>query len=335
MKTKLIKTGVGFLKSLIFPVGMYLLFLIITTASGKSGYFSSNAFNYIFGQSVLSTVVALAIAIPLSGGRWDFATGTIAVLGGIIGTNLGIAMGLNSIGILALMIIVCVALAVIEGLLYIFTRVSTIIVSLGVVMIYEALTNVLFDGQGAQLYTHPDLIVIAQAPWSYVILVVVMVLVYFFLGHTRFGYDTRSLGSNARLAINNGVNEKKNILLTYVMVGALLGVAAMLNAAKGNIAPASNLSSTSLMFSSMGPVLIGLFLSRYSNLPLGVFMGAIGMTSMSYGMVVLGIDSSIQTIVLGVIIVLIMAYTSNSDKLSGAVATLRARLSKKKTAEQQ
>ena len=180
MKTKLIKTGVGFLKSLIFPVGMYLLFLIITTASGKSGYFSSNAFNYIFGQSVLSTVVALAIAIPLSGGRWDFATGTIAVLGGIIGTNLGIAMGLNSIGILALMIIVCVALAVIEGLLYIFTRVSTIIVSLGVVMIYEALTNVLFDGQGAQLYTHPDLIVIAQAPWSYVILVVVMALVYFF-----------------------------------------------------------------------------------------------------------------------------------------------------------
>ena len=64
-------------------------------------------------------------------------------------------------------------------------------------------------------------------------------------------------------------------------------------------------------------------------------MGAIGMTSMSYGMVVLGIDSSIQTIVLGVIIVLIMAYTSNSDKLSGAVATLRARLLKKKTAEQQ
>ena len=40
MKTKLIKTGVGLAKSLIFPVGMYLLFLIITLASGKSGYFS-------------------------------------------------------------------------------------------------------------------------------------------------------------------------------------------------------------------------------------------------------------------------------------------------------
>ena len=103
-------------------------------------------------------------------------------------------------------------------------------------------------------------------------------------------------------------------------MGGLLGIAAILNASKGNVTPASNLSSTMLMFSSMGPVLVGLFLANYSNLPFGVFMGAVGMTAMSYGMVVLGIDGSIQTIVLGVIIVLIMAYTTNKAKMAALLS---------------
>ena len=49
-------------------------------------------------------------------------------------------------------------------------------------------------------------------------------------------------------------------------------------------------------------------------------MGAVGMTAMSYGMVVLGIDGSIQTIVLGVIIVLIMAYTTNKAKMAALLS---------------
>ena len=84
---------------MIFPLVMYVCFLIITLLSGKTGYFSKNAFSYIFSQSVLSTIIALAIAVPLSGGRWDFATGTIVVLGGIIGCNLAIQWNTGVLGL--------------------------------------------------------------------------------------------------------------------------------------------------------------------------------------------------------------------------------------------
>lgn len=307
---------------MIFPLVMYVCFLIITLLSGKTGYFSKNAFSYIFSQSVLSTIIALAIAVPLSGGRWDFATGTIVVLGGIIGCNLAIQWNTGVLGLVLITVAVCILLAVLEGLLYIFLRVPTMIVSLGVVMLYEALSGILFNGGGVQLYVHERLLVLSMEPWCYLVLLAVLVVSYLVLYRTGFGYDTRSLGSNARLAIGNGVNEKRNILLTYVFVGGLLGIAAILNASKGNVTPASNLSSTMLMFSSMGPVLVGLFLANYSNLPFGVFMGAVGMTAMSYGMVVLGIDGSIQTIVLGVIIVLIMAYTTNKAKMAALLSRL-------------
>lgn len=39
------------------------------------------------------------------------------------------------------------------------------------------------------------------------------------------------------------------------------------------------------------------------------------MNALSYGMVVMGIDSSIQTVNLGVFIVAFMGYTSNQEKI--------------------
>ena len=133
--------------------------------------------------------------------------------------------------------------------------------------------------------------------------------------YTEFGFDSRSLGNNAILAINNGVNEKKNILLTYLAVGMLLGVAAVLNASKAVVAPEANLGSTNLMFSSMGAVLVGLFLARYSNISLGLLSGTLAMSALSKGLTVYGLPASLNNIILGVFIIVFMGCTTNMDAL--------------------
>lgn len=330
---KLKKKAVGYSLTLIFPAAMWLLFLIITAACGKTGLFvSANGFDNIFRQSILSSFVALAIAIPLSGGRWDFATGTIAVLGAIIGGNIGLMISENVFVVLLSCIVTCVVLAMFEAALYIFLRVPNMIVSLGVVMLYEAISQLVFDGGGVKLNRYDGIIAITQAPWCYIVLVLVLAVVYFLMEHTKFGYDTRSLGTNSMLSINSGVKEKKNIFLTYILVGVLLGFAALFNACKANLTPASNLSSTSLMYSSMGPVLVGLFLARFSSMPWGVWVGSVGMQVMTYGMVCTGIDGSIQTIITGVVIVVIMAYTSNQDLIISTFKKLFSGTLKKKIA---
>ena len=110
------RTALGYLKTLLFPVIMWLLFLVITACGGNAGtYVSANGFDYIFRQSILPTVVGLAIVIPLSGGRWDFATGTIAVLGAIIGGNIGVMISENVFVVLLCCIASCIVLALIEG----------------------------------------------------------------------------------------------------------------------------------------------------------------------------------------------------------------------------
>lgn len=315
MQASMWKWAVNLLKTFMFPIAVYLSILIITLLMSKTGYVSFGAFDRIVRGSVLTTITAYAIALPLSGGRWDFAPGIIIMLAGIIGSNITIDLGLGPVMLLMITIAIAIVLSLFEGLLYVWIRVPTIIVSLGVVMMYEAISGVVYGGSGTQLFMHANLTIFARSPWIYILLAVVMVLFYYLLAHTKFGYDTRSLSANPRLAVNMGVKEKKNILLTYLVVGALLGIAAVINASTVLVSPAGNLSSTALMFSSMAPVLMGLYLAQFTNLPLGIFAGALGMNSLSYGMVVMGINSSLQTVVIGVFIVVFMAYTTNQERI--------------------
>lgn len=302
-----------------FPVVMWLLFFIITTMSKQAGFASSMGMEKILRDSVLSTIIAFAIALPLSGGRWDFGVGAIIALSSIIGGNIAIQNNLNIAVMIGITVAAAVLLSVAEGIIYIFFRIPNMIVSLGVVMLYEALTGILFNGEGVQMFRYNKLTTLATAPSAYILLIVIIVLFHILLKYTRFGYDTRSLASNPKLAINNGVNEKKNIVLTYLVVGVLLGFAAVINASIAVVSPASNLSSTNLMFSSMGPVLIGLYLARFTNMPLGILSGSLGMNSLSFGMAVLGFHSSLQMIVLGAFIVIFMGYTTNQDKIKNRI----------------
>lgn len=305
--------------TLLFPVGMYVVFAIISLIIGNQSFFTGYTTEGIIHDTVQNTIIALAIAIPLSGGRWDFGPGAIIMLGAIIGGNLGIKLQANVFVVLLLCIVSCILLALVEAVLYVTLRIPNMIISMGVVMVYEAVSGLINHGLGVNFFANEaayteKLLSMNKFPLIYIMLAVVMLAVWFLLYKTKFGYDTRSLGSNARLAVNAGVHEKKNIILTYVLVGALLGCAAMLDACGGKIEPANNLSSTGLMFGSMAPVLIGLFLGGFTNMPWGIFVGALGMEVFTYGLNAFGIDSSIQTIVTGVVLALIMAYINDGAK---------------------
>lgn len=312
-------------KTFVFPVVMWLFFAILTVfAGGNDLFLSAVSIKDIFQTSCLNVVVAVAVALPLSGGRWDFAPGSIIVLAGIIAGNLTINHGLGLAGLIVLSVVVAVALALIEGVLYITFKVPTMIISLGVVMLYEALSGLIFDGSGVRLFMYEDLAVFARQPYCYIIVAVVLLAFYVLMKYTKFGFDTRSLGNNALLAINNGVNEKKNILLTYACVGLLLGVASILNASKAVVAPEADLSSTTLMFSSMGAVLVGLFLARFSNMSMGLLSGTLAMSVLSKGLTVIGMPSSLNNIILGLFIIVFMGYTTNMERIKQAFKKERA-----------
>lgn len=312
MKHKYFNSIKGLIKTFLFPIILWLFMNTLIEIRGGSNIFATTAcIQDIFQSSVMLAIIAIAVALPLASGRWDYAPGSIVVLTGIIAGNIAVDLGLNIGMLVVLSIVVAVLLALFEGVLYIVFRVPTMIISLGVVMLYEALSGLVYDGAGIRLFMYEDLAILARQPYCYIVLAIVLVLFWFLMKYTKFGFDSRSIGNNALLAINNGVNEKKTIILTYVIVGCLLGVAALINASKAVVAPESNLSSTYLMFSSMGAVLVGLHLSRYSNMSLGILSGTISMSVFTKGLTAYGLPGSLSNILLGIFIVSFMGITTN------------------------
>lgn len=321
------KTIISLVRTFIFPIVVWLFFaVLIEIHGGKNIYVSLSSIKDIMQTSCLNVIVAVAVALPLSGGRWDFAPGSIIVLTGIIAGNLVINYNLGIVGLVIVSLVIASMLAFLEGVLYICFKVPTMIISLGIVMLYEALSGLVYEGSGVRLFMYEDLAVFARQPYCYIIMAIVLVIFWFVMKYTKFGFDTRSLGNNALLAINNGVNEKKNIMLTYLVVGLLLGVAAILNASKAVVAPESDLSSTMLMFSSMGAVLVGLFLSRFSNMSLGLLSGTIAMSALSKGLTVYGLPASLNNIILGIFIIVFMGCTTNLEAIKQIIGLRKKKI---------
>lgn len=141
---------------------------------------------------------------------------------------------------------------------------------------------------------------------------------YIIYSHTRFGYNVRSLGNNQLIATNIGVNEKRNTILCYVLCGVFLGVASCINVSmKGTIEASSTFNNNmGMMFTAFPAVFIALYLSRYVNFTVGVFIGAFCIKMLTAGILALGLPSEIQDIGVGLFLFLFIALTTNQGRFS-------------------
>ena len=158
--------------------------------------------------------------------------------------------------------------------------------------------------------------IFGRAPWIYVLALVVFLIFLVIFTYTKFGYNVRSLGNNQAIANNIGVNEPKNIILSYILCGVILGVAACVNASmKGNIEASSTFNNNmGMMFTAFPAVFIGLYLYRYTNITWGIFVGAVCIAMMKAGVLALGLPSAVQDIGVGAFLFFFIALTTNQGR---------------------
>ena len=58
-----------------------------------------------------------------------------------------------------------------------------------------------------------------------IIAIIVVLIVYFVLNKTTFGYELRAVGMNRDASRYAGINEKKSIVMSMVIAGAIAGLA--------------------------------------------------------------------------------------------------------------
>jgi D-xylose transport system permease protein len=118
----------------------------------------------------------------------------------------------------------------------------------------------------------------------------------------RFGRYVFAIGGNPEAAELGGINVRRTITLTYVVMGVLVAISAAVQTARLNAA-VTNLGVPNELDVIAAAVIGGSSLSGGIGTIPGAVLGAVVMQSLRSGMVMLKVDSPTQDIVVGVVLV--------------------------------
>ena len=147
------------------------------------------------------------------------------------------------------------------------------------------------------------------------ITVAVLLVAFFLFKFTRIGNDVKAVGSGETAAVFSGVKTDKVKFLTFVVAGALTGLAAFVNVIKvGSItATAGNQLETQILISLVlgGLPITGGAKVRFSNIIVGTLM----YTVLNNGLVMLGFESATQQLIKGIVFLIFVALTIDRKAL--------------------
>jgi D-xylose transport system permease protein len=139
-------------------------------------------------------------------------------------------------------------------------------------------------------------------PIAVLILLVVAFLGFFITNNTTFGRYLYAIGGNPDAARLSGINNERNIVLVYALLGALTGIAALIFTAR--VGSASPDAGTLKELDAIAACVIGgASLMGGRGTIFGACLGALIMASLDNGMSLLNVKDFLQDIIKGSILV--------------------------------
>ena len=312
--------------SVIFPLLMFVVMLIITGTNekcyvnGKLIFLSVDMVQQVFLNASMTICVALAIWIQLKNGRFDFSGGATMILTAIVAGHIGYDTK-NPWMALIIAVVLAVVLSMCTATVYIIGRIPIIICTIGMTLFYESLTYLVFGGQGIRVfYSTVETSVFGRLPGIF------LPAGFAILAFVVFTYFTKGkiLSNNQRAGVNIGINEKKNVFITYIFSGIILGFSAIIYVSQHEVGPQSGLATSGIMFSYIVPVFMGTFIGLASCDVIGIAIAAIGMEIMNYGLNCLNLGAGgWQQIILGIFVLGFYSFSAQTDKIQALFARMK------------
>ena len=191
-------------------------------------------------------LAGLAVYVPLKAGLWNIGAEGQLFVGAVVGSYVGLNVGLPRYALIPLMIAAAGAAAALYGAIPGYLRaehdVNEIISSLMLTFTATTFTGYLLRGpmQGGGGQTATDRLPEAARlptvlhPRLHVgvgVLVIVGLAAYLLLSRTRLGYEITFMGSNPTAAAQSGISTDKIYITVFVVGGLLAGLAGIIEVA--------------------------------------------------------------------------------------------------------
>ncbi len=131
----------------------------------------------------------------------------------------------------------------------------------------------------------------------------IAIVMNFITNRTRFGRYVFAIGGNPEAAVLAGIKTRWVTVRIFALMGALCAIAAAISTARLNAA--TNAQGTlDELYTIAAAVIGGTSLAGGAGTIAGAILGAVVMQSLNSGMVLLGMDTPLQSIVIGMVLVM-------------------------------
>lgn len=298
--------------SLSIPVLLLLLLLIFA-----GNRISASSIVLWLQLAISPAILAWGVCFSLKVGMWDFSVGGVIYLAAIIGGNLALRLNMELAGVLIFCPLVGMCLGLVTGVVFRYMKIPSIVVSVGMLLLYECATEYVFGGNGVMLSN--KVYVIYHFPFNVIIGAGAFAMIYFLYNYTVFGYHVRAVGNGIAASKMAGIKIDRTRLLCFLCGGLFAGIYAVMSlGSSGVMIPVTNMSSMSMVFEGIICVFIALALESQCNLVIGVYIGAFTVQIIKGGILAIGFPTMYQQCVVAVFLLIFMsASTRGKDLLRG------------------
>lgn len=305
-------------KALMLPVTVYLMFVLLS----RGAFGSARGMMVIARQSVMSVLVAWGMCMNMQMKMWDMSAGSVVVLAGILGGRAMQYTNTGLVGLIAFTVLASIVLSILIFIVYHYMNVPSIVSAVGMMMVYESLTTLLFNAEGVKI--RGNLTILARTPYCFIVLAICGVFIYLVFNRSSIGYHVRTIGNNRQVAANIGVSVRNTRLKSFLVEGVLLGIASVMSLSnKGGASVVSGMESMSVSFDALMSVFMGVFLSKYCNLIVGILLGTLSMKILNAGLIAIGLSATLQKVATGIFLIAVIGISSNQARISQYFADYR------------
>jgi ribose/xylose/arabinose/galactoside ABC-type transport system permease subunit len=311
----------NWLKTLFVRLGVlpFLLVTAVVTFSFMSdNFFTSRNLMNVARQSTYLTLIAMGQMVPLLTGGLDLSVGTIVAITSVVGA---LAMAaLNTLypdmvwlviaGGVAAGLLAGLTLSAINGIGVAVFNVSPFMMTLGMTSVGFGIA--LYLTSGTPVYGMPEAFgaifgygEFLGIPTPIYVTGVLIVLMYVILNRTYIGRYFYAVGGNLKAARLSGINTGRTLFCAYMLCGGLTAIAGMMLTARLSSGEA-NIGATMPLEAIAACVIGGVSLSGGVGSLVGVVLGAIFIGIVQNGMNLARVDSYLQIVVIGALLIFAM-----------------------------
>ena len=310
---------------------IFLLLLFLITGIAEPEFLSYTNISSCFNTATMYTLLAIGIAFVIMTGEIDVS----------IGSTLGLSAAMTGLiakqdGSIAVMLLAVVATGALIGLIngvgVAYFGVPSLIFTLGTNSVIRGMIYILSDGRtvenfGGSLASYGNLTLFAEITLYYALAILLVAAAHIVLTKTKKGKYFIAVGDNAGGANLVGISVTGTKLLAYVLCGVFAGLGGFVFASKyGQVMTVAGNGYE--MTAIAACVLGGISLSGGLGNMVGAAIGAVIMSSISRLLVFIGLPSTYDNTITGIMLIVIVVVDALTQRRSIEMARRKRLLSR-------